>query len=71
MVLFYLNCDHRCMCVLGHLFLELIKITHDFVENDCEAIVNNLVLLLFSSSSFHHIANSIVLKIVRLKIVEY
>ena len=35
---------------------------HGFVENDCVTIFNNLVLLLFYSSSSYRIANNICLK---------
>ena len=37
-------------CILAH--------AHDSVENDCIIIVYNLILLLFSSSSYHYIANN-------------
>ena len=38
-------------------FLELIQTTHDFVENECTTIVNNLALPLFSSYSSYRVAN--------------
>ena len=36
----------------------ILAYVYDFVKNDCITIVNNLALLLFSSSSSYRIANN-------------
>ena len=45
-------------CMFLNPSFEKIQIMHGFDENECVTIVNILLLLLFSSSSSHSIANN-------------